>query len=112
MRLKGLSLAVALVAAGAAQASSTGCNLRLKPETSGFFLNPMLDRVIVVEASPSNPDKPCPFLAGDELLRINDQDVPGHRARAVMKYWEALPKGTALEFSIRRNDEVIPLVID
>lgn len=112
MQLKGLLLAVALVAAGTAQASSTGCNLRLKPETSGFFLNPMLDKVTVVEAEPSSPDKPCPFRAGDELLRINDQHVPGHRARAVMKYWESLPMGTALEFSIRRDDAVIPLVID
>jgi hypothetical protein len=29
-----------------------------------------------------------------------------------MKYWESIPTGTRLEFSVRRNDEVIPLVID
>lgn len=51
-------------------------------------------------------------MAGDELLRINEQEVPGHRARAVMTYWESLPKGTALEFRIRRDDEVIRLIID
>lgn len=111
MQLKGLVLAGALVAAGGAHAS-TGCDLRLKPETSGFFLNPMLDKVTVLEATQSSPDKRCPFMPGDELLRINDQEVPGHRARAVMKYWESLPKGTALEFSIRRGGEIIPLVID
>lgn len=111
MGLKSLCVAVALLAAGSAHAS-TGCELRLRPETSGFFLSPTLDKVTVVEAKDSSPDKPCLFMAGDELLRINDQVVPGRKAREVMKYWESLPAGTPLNFSIRRNNEVIPLMID
>ena len=111
MSLKVLCLAIALAAAGSAHAS-TGCVLRLKPETSGFFLSPTLDKVTVVDATASSEDKPCPFMEGDELLRINDQAIPGRKAREVMKYWESLPTGTARNFSIRRNDEVIPLVID
>ncbi|MGY0559812.1 hypothetical protein ACW7G2_03700 [Luteimonas sp. A277] len=99
------------MAAGSVHAS-TGCELRIRPETSGFFLSPTLDKVTVVEAKASGPDKPCLFMAGDELLRINDQVVPGRKAREVMKYWESLPTGAALDFSVRRNDEVISLVID
>ena len=111
MGLRMLCVAAVLVAAGSAHAS-TGCELRLRPETSGFFLSPTLDKVTVMEARAASPDRPCLFLEGDELLRINEQVVPGSKARAVMKYWESIPTGTRLEFSVRRNDEVSPLVID
>lgn len=111
MRMKGLFVAAGLLAAGFANAG-TGCELRLKPETSGFFLNPTLEKVTVVEATAVDPDRPCLFLAGDELLQINGQVVPGHKAREVMKYWESLSKGMRLNFSVRREDEVMSLIIN
>jgi len=111
MELSRLFVAVALVATASAHAG-TGCDtLRLRPETSGFFLSPALDKVTVVEAK-AGPGQPCPVREGDELLRINDQVVPGSKARKVMKYWESLPAGTALEFGVRRNGEIVPLVIN
>lgn len=111
MYLKGLLVAAGLLAAGSAHAG-TVCELRLKPETSWFFLNPTLEKVTVVEATAVDVDRPCPFLAGDELLQINEQVVPGRRAREVMKYWESLSKGMRLDFSIRRDGEVMQLVIN
>lgn len=66
----------------------------------------------MVEATAVDVDRPCPFLAGDELLQINEQVVPGRRAREVMKYWESLSKGMRLDFSIRRDGEVMQLVIN
>lgn len=29
-----------------------------------------------------------------------------------MKYWESVPEGATLSFSIRRDEQVIPIVID
>ena len=45
MGLKAVCVTVALMAAGSVHAS-TGCELTLRPDTSGFFLSPTLDKVI------------------------------------------------------------------
>ncbi len=111
MRTRGLIMVAGLLAAGSANAG-TGCELRLRPETSGFFLNPTLEKVTVVEAAAVDPDRPCPFLAGDELPQINEQVVPGQKARQVMKYWESLSKGMRLDFSVRRDEQVISIIIN
>lgn len=47
MRTGGLIMVAGLLAAGSANAG-TGCELRLRPETSGFFLNPTLEKVISI----------------------------------------------------------------
>lgn len=105
-----LALAAALMA-GSAHAG-TRCELTLKPETSGFFMSPTIDSLTVVEAADLDPETPCMFLAGDELLQINEQVIPGRKAREVMKYWESVPEDATLNFSIRRDEQVIPIVID
>ena len=85
------------------------CMISLKPETSGFFLNPTLQKVVVVKASPT-PDKPCVLLLGDELLQVNDRVIPGAKAKDVMAYWKALPKGSKPAFQVRRSGEILSVV--
>lgn len=51
-------------------------------------------------------------MAGDGLLQVNGQVVAGRKAREVMKYWDSLSKGMTLNFSIRRDGEVMPLAIN
>ena len=88
-----------------------GCELTLKPTTSGFFLSPTLEKVTVFKVTLGTPEQPCLLMANDELLQINDQIIPGHKAREVMGYWKALPKGTARIFKVRRAGAIISVVI-
>lgn len=99
-----LVLGAALLAAPAV--SAWACQLSLKPETTGFFLNPTLQKVSVVKAV-SGADKPCTLLVGDELLQVNDRMIPGAKARDVMAYWKGLPKGSNPTFKVRRAGTVL-----
>ena len=86
--------------------SAHACTLSLKPETSGFFLNPVLEKVVVVKTAPS-ADSPCTLLVGDELLQVNDRVIPGAKAKEIMAYWRALPTGSTPIFKVRRGSEVL-----
>jgi hypothetical protein len=77
--------------------------LSLKPETSGFFLNPVLDRVIVAKATGAG----CKLLVDDEILQLNDQVIPGQRARTVMSYWKSLGKDVPRIFKVRRDGSIL-----
>jgi hypothetical protein len=107
MRNGFLFLAVAgLLAAGTAQAAGV-CELALHPQTSGFFLNPVLEKVVVVTAKPASPGKPCALMADDELLQVNDQVIPGQRASKVMLYWKGLKDDAPRVFKVRRKGVVV-----
>jgi hypothetical protein len=110
MTLRKASSFLAAVAAMACSSAHAGCELTLEPTTSGFFLNPRLEKVIVRKVSPSTPGEPCPIMANDELLQVNDQVIPGRGAKEVMAYWKALPKGSTPTFKIRRGGSVISVV--
>ena len=97
-----ITLALLVVPAFSAQA----CQLSLKPQTSGFFLNPTLEKVVVANAV-AGPDKPCKLQVGDELLQVNDRVLPGAKAKEVMAYWKGLPKGSKSSFKVRRAGVVL-----
>ena len=108
-KTKMLVVLVALLASAPAFAAD-GCTFSLHPTTSGFFLNPTLQKVVVVKATSNLPDKPCTLFVNDELLQINAQVIPGASARAVMSYWKSIPKGTDRIFKVRRAGSVISVV--
>ena len=98
-----LLVVLALLAGfGSAQASSP-CTLSLKPETSGFFLNPVVDKVVVAKATGTG----CKLLVNDEILQLNDQVIPGQRARTVMSYWKSLGKDVPRIFKVRRAGSIL-----
>ena len=88
------------------------CQLSLKPTTSGFFLNPTLNKVLVVKAVSKNPAKPCRLLANDELLQINERVIPGAKAKDVMAYWKGLPKGAQRTFKVRRAGTIVSVATE
>lgn len=90
--------------------ASARCSISLKPETSGFFLSPTLDRVFVAKAVARDPNDPCPLKAGDEILQINDRVIPGAKAKDVMGYWKGLPKAAPQVFKVRRAGAVLSVV--
>lgn len=104
-------LFIALIAGLICPAIHAGgvCELEIRPTTSGFFLNPTLEKVLVHKATPKDAEQPCAMVAGDELLQINEQVIPGRRAKEVMKYWKGLPKQSPRTFKVRREGEIITI---
>lgn len=100
----------ALFCIGPAYAAGS-CSLTLRPETSGFFLNPVLKKVVVAKAMPTAAGKGCPLMADDELLQVNDQVIPGQRASKVMGYWKALKADAPRVFKVRRAGTILSVDI-
>ena len=82
--------------------SGHACALGFKPETSGFALNPILNKLTVTDSKVEKPGDTCSLHVNDEILRVNSMSVPGARALAVMRYWKSLPKETIYTFIVRR----------
>jgi hypothetical protein len=101
---------VALFFIGPAYAGGS-CSLSLRPETSGFFLNPVLEKVVIAKAVPTAPGIGCPLMANDEILQVNDQVIPGQRANKVMGYWKALKADSPRVFKVRRAGAILSVDI-
>ena len=102
-RSKELLMTSALLAYFGGAHASEPCTLALQPETSGFFLNPVLEKVIVAKATGAG----CLLMAKDEILQLNEQVIPGQRARTVMSYWKSLGKDSPRRFKVRRAGQVL-----
>jgi hypothetical protein len=86
--------------------STRACAVGFKPETSGFALNPTLNKLTVTSSKPEKPGDLCLLHVNDEILQVNSQLVPGARALSVMRYWKAIPDGSAITFVVRRDGAV------
>ena len=87
--------------------ASHACAVGFKPETSGFVLNPTLNKLTVTSSKLEKAGDTCLLHVNDEILQVNTQPVPGARALAVMRYWKGIPDGTATTFVVRREGSVI-----
>lgn len=111
-----ISRAAAAIVAGAvlfgsqAARAENSCAVGFKPDTSGFPLNPVLDKLTVTSAIPTTPKDVCVLQVHDEILQVNQQRVPGARALAVMRYWKSLKDGTPVTFRVRRASSVLTLI--
>jgi len=86
-----------------------GCAVGFKPETQGFALNPVLKKLTVTSSKPEKAGETCLLHVDDEILQVNSQIVPGSRALAVMRYWKAIPDGSAITFVVRRDGAAVKL---
>lgn len=91
-------------------AAAAGCELSIKPQMKGFYLNPTVVSVQVSKVAPPPPGGQCRLVAGDEILRINDRQVKGAKALGVMRYWKSLQATDPRVYTVLRGDEV--LVVD
>lgn len=109
-----LRLHVALVAALCllpASAFAADCDIALKPSYRGFPLNPLVEKVVISRVTPKRAGAVCPVRAGDEILQVNSQRVPGARALKVLSYWRSLKKGVPRHYRIRRGGREISLTL-
>ena len=102
-------LGVLLVGAQPAHATGNDCTIAFNPKTSGFMLNPILDKLTVSSARPKTPKDVCVLEVGDEILNVNQQPVVGARALAVQKYWKSLDPKAPIVFRVKRSGSVLML---
>lgn len=116
MERKGIPVAAMVIIAGMFLAcpqparADDSCAVGFKPDTSGFLLNPILDKLTVISVKPATPKDVCVLRIHDEILQVNQQPVPGARALAVMKYWKSLKDGAPITFRVRRAGSVLTLM--
>lgn len=87
------------------------CKLDIHPVTSGFFLNPTLDKLTVRSMKSTKAGFDCKLQQGDEILQINAQPVPGHKAKDVQAYWRALKPDQPVTFKVLRQGRPMTLVL-
>lgn len=92
-----------------AHAAGNDCSVGFNPKTSGFKLNPILDKLTVSSAKPITSKDTCVLQVGDEILHINQQPVVGARALAVQKYWKSLDPKAPVTFRVKRAGSVLVL---
>ena len=101
------ALVILFAALVALPLSARACAVGFDPETSGFVLNPVLKKLTVTSSKIEKLGDVCFLHVKDEILQVNSQLVPGARALAVMRYWKAIPDGSAITFIVRRDGAVI-----
>jgi C-terminal processing protease CtpA/Prc len=87
------------------------CKLDINPVTSGFFLNPTLDKMTVRSIRSVKPGFDCKLQQGDEIVQINTQPVPGQKAKTVQAYWKSLKPNQAVTFKVLRQGKPLTLVL-
>lgn len=93
-------------------AHAGNCKLDIQPVTSGFFLNPTLDKLTVRSMRSVKPGVDCKLQQGDEIVQINAQPVPGQKARDVQAYWKGLKQDQSLTFKVLRHGKPLMLVLE
>ena len=104
-----LAGAVLILCSHSVQAESS-CAVGFSPKTSGFRLNPILDKLTVTSAKPTSATDVCQLQVHDQILQVNDRSILGTRALAVMKYWKSLKEDAPITFRVRRAGTVVTVV--
>ena len=80
-------VAIALLAvAASAAAAEAKLGLGIQVEGEGFFLNPVVTRILVSGVEPSSLAARAGIVKGDEITSIEGQPVKGRRAAELKPY--------------------------
>ncbi len=101
-----IALAVLLVSPALAQAESA-CDFGVEPTTSGFPLNPILDKLTITSAKPSAPGKTCSLMVGDQILELDQHSVVGVRALKVHGYFKGVKDGALYTLKVKRGASLV-----
>ncbi len=100
----GLTLAIlASFAATAAAAEKAWYGFHIKPHTTGFVLNPVVQSVVIDMIAPNSPASAQGIRVGDEILEADGTTVPGTHAVQLITLVNKKP-GDTLRLLLRRRD--------
>jgi C-terminal processing protease CtpA/Prc len=93
----------------AEQAPPKGGGFSMQVYTDGFFLNPNVARIVVLEVFPNSQASEAGLVPGDEIIQVEQLVVPGTKARdlePLMEFKPGVPKRLVLRRSNGTRYEV------
>lgn len=95
------ALLTVLLATGSAAAPEKGYfGFKVKPEMTGFMLNPTVKRVLVAAVTPGSPAAGRVGV-GDEIIEAEGQTVPGAKALQLKPMLQKTP-GETVHLKLKR----------
>jgi len=104
-------LAILMMACLPAQAKKGGSGLHISGDRSGGILNPVMSRLFVQRVEEGSCAESSGFVAGDEIVTIEQNIVAGKRVRELMAYWKSLETDDGVHFTVKRDDESLDLLL-
>lgn len=92
-----------LVLAHPSQAAEQKLGFSVQLEGEGFFLNPVVTKIIVDEVVKGSLAEAAGMRKGDQLIRIDGEEVIGKRALGLQKFMKLNP-GETRTFRIKHAD--------
>lgn len=89
-----VSFALVLVFACPSDAASPKLGFAVSVEGEGFFLNPLVTKILVTEVKKASLAEAAGMRAGDKIIRIEGQSVIGRRARELQPLMNFKPGET------------------
>ena len=92
--LKALLVSLVLLASHAVEAAEAKIGMSLSVEGEGFFLNPIVSKILVKGVEKASLAEAAGIVAGDEIIQIDGQAVVGRRALDLKPYMNFVPGET------------------
>ncbi len=83
-----------LLFAGTSQAAEAKLGFSIRLEGEGFFLNPVVRKLFVEEVTKGSLAEAAGVRAGDEIIKIEGQNVAGKRALSLQGFMKLNPGET------------------
>jgi C-terminal processing protease CtpA/Prc len=92
-----------LMFADPVQAADQKLGLVTQVEGEGFFLNPVIKKILVTEVTKGSLAEAAGVKAGDQILQIEKQNVAGRRAMELVPFMKLKP-GETRTFRLKHAD--------
>ena len=92
--LKRVVAAAVIAVSQASNAAGTNVGIAITVEGEGFFLNPVVSKILVKEVAKASLAEAAGIVAGDEITQIEGQAVAGRRALDLQSYMKFNPGET------------------
>lgn len=98
-----VALMLLLIFARPCQAAEQKLGFVTQVEGEGFFLNPVVKKILVTEVKKGSLAEAAGMRAGDQIIQIEGQSVAGRRARELQPFMKLNP-GETRTFRLKRAD--------
>lgn len=102
---------VALCATGYAAEKRASFGFGTDAKTSGFFLNPTLERVWISKVTSDSPAEKAGLLVGDVIIAANEKPIPGSSAKEMSSLLRSFKPDDHLRLKVERAGKVIVIEI-
>ena len=92
-----------LVPAHPSHAAEQKLGLVTQVEGEGFFLNPLVTKILVTEVASGSLAEAAGIKAGDQIIQIDGETIAGKRALELRRFLKLNP-GETRKFRLKRAD--------